>query len=59
MSTILVSATPLAGHGNPMIRVAESLDKQGHDILFNTAVNFRERAEASGLCFLPLLGKAT
>jgi UDP:flavonoid glycosyltransferase YjiC (YdhE family) len=57
-STVLVAVTPLAGHVNPMIVVAEYLSKQGYNVLFNTAETFRQKVEASGLRFLPLLGNA-
>ena len=58
MSRILVAVTPLAGHVNPMLIVAESLGKAGHEVFFNTADLFRERVEAAGLRFLPLRGNA-
>lgn len=58
MSRILVSVTPLVGHVGPMIAVAAFLSMQGHDVIFNTSDLFREKVEAAGLHFLPLLGNA-
>jgi MGT family glycosyltransferase len=58
MGKILVAVTPLAGHVNPMLLVAESLCRHGHDVVFHTAEAFREKAEAVNLRFLPLLGSA-
>jgi hypothetical protein len=58
LSRILVASHPMAGHVNPMLAVSESLSKRGHDIIFNTSELFRERVEARGLRFAPLLGNA-
>ena len=58
MGRILVASTPLAGHVNPMLLVAESLSRQGHDVYFHTAEVFLEKVETAGLRFLPLLGNA-
>jgi MGT family glycosyltransferase len=58
MSTILMAVTPMAGHVNPMLTVAESLRSRGHDVLFNTADLFREQVESRLLHFVPLLGNA-
>jgi hypothetical protein len=58
MGRILVGVTPLAGHVNPMLVVAEHLSEQGHDVVFHTSDLFREKVEARGLCFRSLLGNA-
>ncbi|ADV81938.1 glycosyltransferase [Terriglobus saanensis] len=58
MSNILVSVTPAPGHVNPLLLIAEHLSKQGHEVTFNTAEIFREKAEAAGLNFAPLGGTA-
>src|SRR5260370_41766331 len=58
MGRILVAVTPLAGHVNPMLLVAEFLCTHGHDVFFHTAEAFREKVKATGLRFLPLLGSA-
>jgi UDP:flavonoid glycosyltransferase YjiC (YdhE family) len=34
MSKIFVAVTPLAGHVNPMLAVAELLSKHGHNVFF-------------------------
>ena len=58
MGRVLVAVTPLAGHVNAMLVIAEFLRQQGHEILFNTSELFRERAQDCGLRFLPLMGNA-
>ncbi|HWZ59277.1 MAG TPA: nucleotide disphospho-sugar-binding domain-containing protein [Gemmatimonadaceae bacterium] len=58
MSTILVAVTPMAGHVNPMLVVAESLRARGHDVIFTTSELFREKVDAAGIRFVPLLGNA-
>ncbi|ADV81939.1 glycosyltransferase [Terriglobus saanensis] len=58
MSRILVSVTPAPGHVNPLLLIAEHLSKQGHEVIFNSAEIFREKAEAAGLNFVSLNGKA-
>jgi hypothetical protein len=59
MSKNLVAVTPLAGHANPMLVVSEFLRQGGHEILYNTSELCRERAEARGPRFLPLIGNAS
>jgi len=58
MSRILVSATPAPGHVNPLLLIAEHLGQRGHDVTFNSAEIFREKAQAAGLNFVPLQGIA-
>lgn len=58
MSKILIAVTPLAGHVNPILPVAERLAKVGHKVFFQTADIFAEQIDASGLHFLPLIGNA-
>ncbi|ADV81937.1 glycosyltransferase [Terriglobus saanensis] len=58
MSNILVSVTPAPGHVNPLLLIAEHLSKAGHEVTFNSAEIFREKAEAVGLNFVPFLGAA-
>jgi len=58
MSRILISATPIPGHANPLLLVGEHLSKRGHTVVFHCGDLFREKAEAAGLQFVPLLGGA-
>lgn len=58
MSKVLIAAAPLAGHAGPMLKVADYLRQQGHDVLFNCSDFFREKAEARDLRFFPLVGNA-
>lgn len=58
MANIVVAATPVPGHFNPMLVVARHLSAIGHSITFLTGSIFREQVVASGLRFVPLSGKA-
>lgn len=58
MSNILFAATPLAGHVNPLLPVAEHLKNEGHAISFATSDSFKESIAQRKLEFLPLLGNA-
>jgi MGT family glycosyltransferase len=58
MSRILVAATPVPGHANPLFTIAEHLKKRGHHVIFHCSDVYRERAESAGLEFVPLLGLA-
>src|SRR3978361_1138464 len=52
MSQILVCATPVPGHVNPMIAVARQLCERGNRVLFQSAEVFRKQAESAGLRFV-------
>lgn len=58
MSRILFAATPLTGHVNPLIPIAQRLVDDGHEVFFQTSDIFSTRIEAAGSRFLPLLGNA-
>ena len=58
MSKILFAATPLAGHVNPLLPVAEHLKNEGYAIWFATSNAFKEQIERQKLEFLPLLDNA-
>lgn len=58
MSVVLIAATPLAGHVNPMLTVAGHLTANGHRVLFLTSENFRTAVEETGASFRGLSGKA-
>src|ERR1700722_20466906 len=58
MRNILMAATPLAGHVNPMLIVAEHLVGLGHQISFLTSENFRSQVEDAGAAFHCLPGIA-
>jgi MGT family glycosyltransferase len=58
MGRILVAVTPLAGHVKPMLRVAQQLARDGHQVFFQTSDIFSAQVEAAGLQFLSLLGNA-
>jgi MGT family glycosyltransferase len=58
MSKILVASTPLLGHVSPMLLVAASLKRQGHEVRFLTGEVFRERVQDQGIAFTSLHGYA-
>ena len=58
MSKILFAATPLAGHVNPLLPIAEHLKDEGYAIFFATSDSFKDQIERRTLEFVPLLGKA-
>ena len=55
---ILIAATPVLGHINPMLSVGRMLVASGHDVVFQTGSVYRDRVERSGVAFGPLLGSA-
>jgi MGT family glycosyltransferase len=59
MSHVLVAATPIDGHAKPMITIAAHLKCCGHKVTFNSDERYRSQAEASGVRFVPLFGKAS
>ena len=50
---ILLAATPLAGHVNPVVSVAGWLVEDGHEVVVTTGSRFRRRIEATGARFVP------
>ena len=58
MGKILFAVTPLAGHVNPLLPVAEHLKNEGHAIWFATSNAFKEQIERRKMEFLPLLDNA-
>ncbi|WP_407518595.1 glycosyltransferase [Methylobacterium oryzisoli] len=50
---LLVAATPLTGHLNPLLAVARAAQARGDDVAVTTASGFRARVEAEGLRCLP------
>jgi UDP:flavonoid glycosyltransferase YjiC (YdhE family) len=58
MSKILFAVTPLVGHVNPLLPVAEHLKNEGYAVFFATADAFKEDIERRRLEFLPLLDNA-
>jgi MGT family glycosyltransferase len=58
VSSYLLASTPVFGHVNPMLRIAAHLVSRGHSVAFLTGSRFRGAAEAAGLQFFPLDGRA-
>jgi UDP:flavonoid glycosyltransferase YjiC (YdhE family) len=55
---ILLAATPMSGHVNPVLAAARILVDHGHDVVVTTGTPFRASAEATGARFAPLLAGA-
>jgi hypothetical protein len=58
MANILVAATPVPGHVNPMLSVALHLLSLGHSITFLSGRLFRDQAIGLGFQFIPFSGAA-
>jgi UDP:flavonoid glycosyltransferase YjiC (YdhE family) len=50
---ILIAATPVAGHLNPLIAIGRILAEAGHTVVVHTASMLRSHIEAASLDFLP------
>ncbi|MFC6789627.1 glycosyltransferase [Methylobacterium komagatae] len=50
---VLIAATALTGHINPLLAVGRRLTARGDDVVVMTAERFRTKIEASGLRFAP------
>lgn len=51
---ILLAATPVAGHVNPILAAARILLRHGHEVMVTTASAFRAQVEATGAGFAAL-----
>ena len=58
MSTILVCATPLAGHVGPLTAVGRVLADRGHEVIMLTGSRFADRVGDAGLTVESLTGVA-
>ncbi|NOJ59974.1 nucleotide disphospho-sugar-binding domain-containing protein [Arthrobacter sp. 260] len=54
MAAVLVCSTPVIGHINPMVAVAQGLVDRGHDVRFLTGRRFEDRVVGAGASFVPL-----
>jgi MGT family glycosyltransferase len=50
---VLIAATALTGHINPLLAVGRQLVARGDDVVLMTATRFRAKIEAAGLRFAP------
>jgi UDP:flavonoid glycosyltransferase YjiC (YdhE family) len=50
---ILLAATPLPGHLNPILSIGRMLAAHGHDLVLSTATSMAERAAQIGARFVP------
>jgi MGT family glycosyltransferase len=51
---IVLAASPIAGHVNPLLVVARILQNAGHETAMYTGSQFRKKAQAAGSRFYPL-----
>lgn len=51
---IVLAATPLAGHANPMLGIARILIDEGHEVVAHTGRAFEDRITRMGAAFHPL-----
>jgi UDP:flavonoid glycosyltransferase YjiC (YdhE family) len=51
---VLLAASPVVGHANPIIAVGRILKKAGHDVSVYTSRFFQAKVESAGLRFCPL-----
>ncbi|NUQ30647.1 MAG: glycosyl transferase [Acidobacteriaceae bacterium] len=58
MKHVVIAATPVPGHFNPMMAVAEHLAANGYRITVLTGEIYRDRVKAAGLGYVPLAGAA-
>ncbi|MDP4004788.1 glycosyltransferase [Methylobacterium sp. NEAU K] len=50
---VLIAASALTGHVNPLLAIGHRLHARGDDVLFTTSETFQSRIEAAGLRFAP------
>lgn len=55
MARILIANTPFIGHISPVLPIARALVGRGHDVRWYTGALFRERVEATGARFVPMV----
>ena len=55
---ILIASIAVPGHLNPLLGVARTLIKHGHEVLVQTGKAMKPAVEAAGLLFTPLLAEA-
>jgi UDP:flavonoid glycosyltransferase YjiC (YdhE family) len=49
---VLIATMPFTGHINPFQRVAAELVRRGHEVLWLTGEDFREKVEITGATFV-------
>ncbi|GLS45784.1 glycosyltransferase [Methylobacterium brachythecii] len=50
---VLIAATPLTGHVNPLLAIGRLLLERGDEVTFITDPSFSRKVEAAGLAFVP------
>ena len=55
MASILMVNVPFAGHTNPTLPLAAALVRNGHDVSYVNAEDFRIRIESTGAEFIPYI----
>lgn len=54
---ILIAATPLTGHVNPLLAIARLIAARGDEVVVVTSTAFQAKVEGAGLRFAPLLSQ--
>lgn len=55
MSRILIATLPIIGHIAPVLPLAAKLVERGHDVAWYTGKEFRDKVEATGARYLPMV----
>ena len=55
MAKFLISTQPIAGHVNPFLSTAAKLVERGHAVCWHTGSEVREKVEATGARFVPMV----
>ncbi|TQF17726.1 hypothetical protein FJV41_01795 [Myxococcus llanfairpwllgwyngyllgogerychwyrndrobwllllantysiliogogogochensis] len=56
MATILLAPLPVPGHVNPSLRIARSLQRGGHRVIYLGILEIEDEVRAEGFEFTPLFG---
>jgi MGT family glycosyltransferase len=55
MNRVLIATMPAAGHVGPLVPLARELVRRGHDVAWYTGADYRDKVEATGAVFYPLV----
>jgi UDP:flavonoid glycosyltransferase YjiC (YdhE family) len=55
MARFLIGTMPVTGHVNPGLPIARALVARGHEVAWYAGARFRERVEAAGARYLPMV----
>ncbi len=55
MNRVLIATMSAAGHVGPLVPIARELVQRGHDVAWYTGADYRDKVEATGAAFYPLV----